>query len=208
MNIEDINDADQIVGGGPGPGATLISDGTTILLFGTQGSYSMASAINDAGHITGYVVPGTDQVRHVFLYADGTVRDLGTMSGVSSDAQDINMTDEIVGLASGRAFLYANSAFTDLGTLGGASSSATGINDAGQIVGTSSLAGADPHAERAFWYVDGAIHDLNGLAAPLSAPLTEARKVNNRGQIIANACAPPGYYSDCRAYLLTPVSSP
>jgi probable HAF family extracellular repeat protein len=208
MNIEDINDAGQIVGGGPGPGATLISDGTSLLLFGTQGSYSMASAINNAGHITGYVVPGSDQVRHVFLYADGTVRDLGTMSGVSSDAQDINMTDEIVGSAGGRAFLYANSAFTDLGTLGGASSSATGINDAGQIVGTSSLAGADPHAERAFWYVDGAIHDLNGLAAPLSAPLTEARKVNNRGQIIANACAPPGYYSDCRAYLLTPVSSP
>jgi probable HAF family extracellular repeat protein len=208
MQIEDINDFGQIVGGGPGPGAMLISDGTSTLLFGTQGSYSMASAINDAGHITGYVVPGTDQVRHVFLYADGTIRDLGTMHGVSSDARDINIADEIVGSAGGRAFLCSKAGFSDLGTLGGASSSATGINDAGQIVGTSSLAGADPQAERAFWYVDGAIHDLNGLAAPLSAPLTEARKVNNRGQIIANACAPQGTSGGCRAYLLTPVSPP
>ena len=69
-------------------------------------------------------------------------------------------------------------------------------------------AGADPQAQRAFWYVGGAMHDLNGLAAPLPAPLSEARKINDRGQIIANACAPPGYYSDCRAYLLTPVSPP
>jgi len=206
MNIEDINDSGQIVGGGPGPGAVLISDDTSTLLFGTQGSYSMASAINNAGHITGYVVPVTDNVRHVFLYADGTIRDLGTMNGVSSDAVDINMADEIVGSAGGRAFLCANSGFTDLGTLGGASSSATGINDAGQIVGTSTLAGADPQAQRAFLYVDGAMHDLNELAAPLSVPLSEARAINNRGQIAANACAPPGYYSDCRAYLLTPVS--
>ena len=208
MNIEDINDAGQIVGGGPGPGAMLIAGSTSIWLFGTQGSNSMASAINDAGHITGYVVPGTDQVRHVFLYADGTIRDLGTMNGVSSDAVEINMVDEIVGSAGGHAFLYATSAFRDLGTLGGASSSAAGINDAGQVVGASTLDGPDPQVERAFWYVDGAMHDLNELAAPLSARLSEARKINNQGQIIANACAPPDYATDCRAYLLTPVSPP
>lgn len=208
MNIEDINDAGQIVGGGPGPGAELISGGTSIRLFGNQGSYSMASAINDAGHITGYVVPGTDQVRHVFLYVDGTIRDLGTMNGVSSDAVEINMVDEIVGSAGGHAFLYATSAFKDLGTLGGASSSAAGINDAGEVVGTSTLAGPDPQAQHAFWYVDEAMHDLNDLAAPLSAWLSEARKINNRGQIIANACPPPGTSGGCRAYLLTPVSLP
>jgi probable HAF family extracellular repeat protein len=208
QNITDINDAGQIVGGGPGPGAELISGGTSIRLFGNQGSYSMASAINDAGHITGYVVPGTDQVRHVFLYVDGTIRDLGTMNGVSSDAVEINMVDEIVGSAGGHAFLYATSAFKDLGTLGGASSSAAGINDAGEVVGTSTLAGPDPQAQHAFWYVDEAMHDLNDLAAPLSAWLSEARKINNRGQIIANACPPPGTSGGCRAYLLTPVSLP
>ena len=130
------------------------------------------------------------------------------MNNVSSDAVDINMVDEIVGSAGGRAFLYANGGFKDLGTLGGASSSAAGINDAGQVVGASTLDGPDPQVERAFWYVDGAMHDLNELAAPLSARLSEARKINNQGQIIANACPPQGTSGGCRAYLLTPVSPP
>ena len=211
-DISDINDAGQIVGGGPGPGATLISDGTKVLLFGSNGSYSMASAINNAGHITGYVVPGTDRIKHVFLYADGAIQDLGTMGGASSDAQDINLVDEIVGSAETsagtRAFLYANSRFTDLGSLGGISSEATGINDAGQIVGWSTLAGEEPQQQRAFLYVNERMYDLNDLIEPLPVSLSEAPKINNRGQIIANACAPPGYTTDCHAYLLTPVSAP
>jgi probable HAF family extracellular repeat protein len=212
--ITDINDAGQIVGGGPGPGAKLISDGTLVLLFGYNGTYSMASAINNAGHITGYVVPvpGTDRIKHVFLYADGAIQDLGTMGGASSDAQDINLVDEIVGSAETsagtRAFLYANSRFTDLGSLGGISSQATGINDAGQIVGWSTLAGEEPQQQRAFLYVNGTMYDLNDLVEPLPLRLREAPKINNRGQIIANACAPPGYTTDCHAYLLTPVTPP
>lgn len=93
-----------------------------------------------------------------------------------------------------------------LGSLGGGSSWPNGINDAGQIVGTSTLAGPDPQAQRAFLYVDGAIDDLNDFVEPLSAPLTEAWEINNRGQIIANACPTTGPPEDCRAYLLTPVS--
>ena len=210
--ISDINDAGQIVGGSPGPGAWLFSDDTVVLLFGSNGSNSIARAINNAGHITGYVVPGTDGIKHLFLYVDGTIQDLGAMDGASSDAQDINRADEIVGSAgtavATRAFLYANSRFTDLGSLGGTSNGATAINDVGQIVGTSTLAGADPQAQRAFLYVDGRMFDLNDLAAPLPVPLTEARKINNRGQIIANACPPPGTNGSCRAYLLTPVTPP
>ena len=210
MSINDINDAGQIVGGGPGPGAQLISDGTLLLLFGSNGSNSVASAINNAGHVAGYVVPGTDQIRHVFLYADGTIQDLGTMDGVSSDAQDINLADEIVGSAETpagtHAFLYANSRFTDLGSLGGTSSRATAISDAGKIVGTSTLAGADPQVQRAFLHVNDRMYDLNDLIEPLPVPLSQALKINNRGQIIANACASPGYATDCHAYLLTPVT--
>ena len=122
----------------------------------------------------------------------------------------INASDAIVGWEAAfggtRAFLYVNSRFTDLGSLGGALSYASAINDAGQIVGTSTLAGADPQAQRAFLYVDGAMHDLNDLVEPLPLLLSEARKINNRGQIIANACPPAGTPGVCRAYLLTPVS--
>ena len=208
-NITDINDAGQIVGGGPGPGATLISDGTVVLLFGSNGSYSMASAINNAGHVTGYVVPGADGISHVFLYADGTTQDLGTMDGASSDAQDINLADEIVGFAATptgrRAFRYSSSSFTDLGSLGGASSAAYGINDAGQIVGSSSLAGEVPQKVHAFLYVNDTMYDLNELVDPLPVTLSSASKINNRGQILAYGCVPPAD-DNCRSYLLTPVS--
>ena len=207
-NIADINDAGQIVGGGPGPGATLISDGTRVLLFGSNGSNSMASAINNAGHVTGYVVPGADGIRHVFLYADGTTQDLGTMDGASSDAQDINLADEIVGFATfpagSRAFRYSSSSFTDLGSLGGASSAALRINDAGQIVGWSSLAGEVPQTSHAFLYVNDTMYDLNELVETLPVRLSGASKINNRGQILAYGCVPPAD-DDCRYYLLTPV---
>jgi probable HAF family extracellular repeat protein len=215
-NITDINDAGQIVGGVAGPGAELISGGAVVQLFGYNGSYSMASAINNAGHVTGYVVPpGADEIRHVFLYADGAVQDLGTMGGASSDAHDINLADEIVGAAVvsidgelfGRAFLYAHSRFTDLGTLGGARSAAYGINDAGQIVGSSTTpAGEAAEKAHAFLYVDGRMHDLNDLIDPLPVTLVSASKINNRGQVLAYGCVPPSD-EDCRFYLLTPVSS-
>ena len=207
QDITDINDAGQIVGGGPGPGAKLISDGTVVLLLASNGSYSMASAINNSGHVTGYVVPpGADGIRHVFLYADGAVQDLGTMDGASSNANDINLADEIVGSAGGRAFLYANSGFKDLGTLGGAASAAYGINDAGHIVGWSSLGGEVPQKVHAFLYVGAKNADLNALIDPLPVTLSSASKINNRGQVLAYGCVPPSD-EDCRYYLLTPVST-
>jgi probable HAF family extracellular repeat protein len=212
----DINDAAQIVGTVSGRGAMLFSGGTMFPLFGSTDPGSSAKAINGLGHITGSFVPGADGIHHVFLYIDGAIQDLGTLDGLSSAAQDINMSDEIVGStpytpAPSRAFLYANSRFTDLGSLGGASSWATGVNDAGKIVGSSTLAGPDPQERRAFLYVNGRMFDVNELVDALPWPLTYAPKINNRGQIIANGCppqrAPPQYGqpSDCRAYLLTPV---
>ena len=122
------------------------------------------------------------------------------------------LADAIVGwedsLQGQRAFRYANSRFTDLGSLGGTSSRPTAINNGGQIVGTSTLAGADPQAQRAFLYVNDRMHDLNDLVAPLPVVLSEAPKINNRGQIIANGCPPAGTPGVCRAYLLTPVTPP
>jgi len=210
--FNDINDAGQIVGAAPGSGAMLYSGGTVFALFGSTDPMGTARAINGLGHIVGCFVPRADSIGRVFLYIDGAIQDLGTMDGYSSCGEDINIYDEIVGYASTatgkRAFLYANSRFTDLGSLGGGSSWPNGINDAGQIVGTSTLAGPDPQAKRAFLYVDGAMHDLNDLVEPLPAPLTESSKINNRGQIIANACPTTGLREDCRAYLLTPVSLP
>ena len=173
---------------------------------------AVASAINAAGHIAGNFYAAADAKYHLFLYVDGAIKDLATLGDGDCSATGINSTDAIVGwedsLQGTRAFRYADSRFTDLGSLGGTSSRATAINDAGEIVGWSTLAGADPQAQRAFLYVNGRMFDLNDLVEPLPVPLSEAPKINNRGQIIANACPPPGTSGACRAYLLTPVTPP
>jgi probable HAF family extracellular repeat protein len=210
VGLHDINDAGQIVGTGGISGPAVLITGETVVRLADVGS--AAYAINAAGHITGNVATGGFCGRHLFLYIDGVMQDLGTLGGSSCYPTAINAADAIVGWEDGlpgtRAFRYADSRFTDLGSLGGAAGRAYGIIDAGQIVGFSTLAGADPQAQRAFLYVNERMHDLNDLVEPLPIPLTEARKINNRGQIIANACPSPGTTGVCRAYLLTPLSLP
>ncbi len=162
LGFNDINDAGQIVGSEGALGrAVLITEGTVIRL---SDFYSSANAINAAGHIAGSVSAAADGKRHLFLYVDGAMQDLGTMGGGDCYPTGINATNAIVGwedrLGGSRAFLYANSRFTDLGSLGSAASRANGINDAGQIVGT---AGPVYGPWRAFLYFNGTMHDLNDL---------------------------------------------
>jgi len=54
---------------------------------------------------------------------------------------------------------------------------AYGINDEGQIVGQS--------GGRAVVYIEGVLFDLNDVAKGAKGAITEARKINNKGQIIA-----------------------
>jgi probable HAF family extracellular repeat protein len=86
----------------------------------------------------------------------------------------------------------------DLGTLGGSYSSAYGINNYGKAVGFSKNAS---DADRAFLYDGTSLVDLNSLIdSALGITLTEARDINDNGQIVANGGG--------RAYLLTPVPEP
>ena len=77
---------------------------------------------------------------HAFLYSNGTMTDLGTLGGLSSDPYDINDNGQVVGFAEltdgqQHAFLYSNGIMTDLGALGGTFSCAYSINNNGQVVG-------------------------------------------------------------------------
>src|SRR6266436_6352799 len=74
-----------------------------------------------------------------------SVLDLGTLSGVYSQAMGINNAGQVVGLdasndgTGNRAFLYSGGTMTKLGTLGGSNRNtfASSVNDAGQVVGYS-----------------------------------------------------------------------
>lgn len=109
------------------------------------GTWSIAQGINDRGQVVGYGDTAGGET-HGFLYAEGTMTDLGTLGGRTSSAQDINASGQIVGnsdTADGalHAFLFDDGAMIDLNTLvdpvgGWVLTSAAAINDSGWIIGS------------------------------------------------------------------------
>lgn len=144
---------------------------------------------------------------------EGTLPEpLGTLGGSASFARAINESRQVVGaagLASPaelHAFLWEAGTMTDLGDLApGATvfSSALDLNDAGVVVGTS-LTGNGAELRAFVW--DGAMHDLNDLAAlPPGWVLEEAHAINAHGQVVGRATDPAGA---TRGFLLTPEDVP
>lgn len=124
--------------------------GTYIDLGDLGGSRSAATGINDAGQVVGWSYTKT-QV-HAFVWQNGVMTDLGTLSGfnkgLNSNAYAINANGDITGasqvLPPGKgpeqhAFLWKAGTMTDLGKLGGNLSTGRAINVHGHVVGN-----ADP----------------------------------------------------------------
>ena len=77
--------------------------------------------------------------------------DLGTLGGLSAQAQDIADAGEVIGAATNaalrsRAFLWRDGSMTDLGTLGGLHSEAVAISSTGHIAGRSQTSASKYHA--------------------------------------------------------------
>jgi probable HAF family extracellular repeat protein len=148
-------------------------------------NWSAAYGINAGGAVVGDGRLTNGIFRGLIWNSDGSVTQLGTLGGVSSQAMAINASGEVAGsasLANGytHAFTYSGGSMADLGTLGG-SSYAYGINASGEVVGYSYLADGDQHA---FLYYDGAMLDLNSLLPANSGwVLEEAFGINDAGQI-------------------------
>ena len=159
------------------------------------GSQSWAAGINDSGQGVGnssadFPVAATT---HAFLYSDGYMTDLGTLSthgGANSQATGINASGQVVGssdttFGGQHAFLYtAGLLMADLGTLGGASSFGAGINASGQVVGYSRIAGDS--VQHAFLYSGGQMIDLGTFGASNSA----ATGINASGRIVGYSWTP------------------
>ena len=151
------------------------------------GTYSFATAIDDAGRIVGESAIAGGQTRAFSWTGGGGMVDLGTLGGTSSSAQGVNQTGQVVGTADTTANA-AQLAFR--WTSGG------GMVSLGTLGGTPQLGLRRQRCRSG----GGRIlhHRQRGLLMPLPAPAggtmvdlgtlggaySEATAVNNAGQVV------------------------
>lgn len=175
------------------------------------GGESRGYAVSSSGEAVGRSRTG-HLVWHGFLYRDGAMEDLGTLSGEAGDESEawgINDACQVAGWAvnadgKAHAFVYSAGAMSDLGTLGGWSSTATAINAAGQAAGHASVGGLF-QPEHAFivapldsdgdgtpdtWYRDDdddGINDLMSDLGTLGGAQSWAHGLNGAGHAVGSA---------------------
>ncbi len=171
----------------------------TITDLGTLGgTLSTASAINQAGHITGYA---TDAAGHdrAFLWQNGQMTDLGSAAGYGqSHGAALNSHDAVAGNITGtpsptskfHGALFQGGGITDIGSLIAPPSSfsqsdAFGINDNGQVVGNSEAVVNGSYGTHAvLWDSVNGLQDLT--PGDHGSALYQARAINNAGQIVGS----------------------
>ena len=194
-----INSSAQIIasenGAGSGAlevGAVLYSGNLGISLGALGGSYSYGLGINRFGHATGSASVGIPGDLRAFIYADGKMAGIGSLTPTAiSFGRAINDSDQVTGESNYagtsinmHAFLYSGGAMADLGTFGGVHSVGNGINNGGQVVGTADLAGSQQN--HAFLYSGAGLVDLGTLGGCCS----EAFAINDAGQIAGYSYVP------------------
>ena len=200
----------------PATRAFRFSGGTMTNLGTLGGTTSVGNAINASGQVVGSSETAAGDTRAFRTAANGLITPgigLGTLGGTFSQANGINDSGQVVGFAETaggqfRAFRTTAggdiNAASDLGTLGGLNSQAFAINALGQVVGSSETAAGE---SRAFLFDASGLFDLNTRLASSATGLilTEARGINDLGQIVAFGRDSRGF---TRSVLLTAVPEP
>jgi probable HAF family extracellular repeat protein len=175
---------------------------TNLGTLGSQGG-SSAFGINNGGQVVGASGTNVFGASHAFLWQNGVLSDLGTLSSgtfAASAAYGINDDGVIVGQTNvnpsnepPHAFRYSNGVMIDLGTGFGAGSfsRAWDINNHNHIVGERSLQQSSP--KRAFLLRNGQFLDLGTLGGSSQLPFSTdsaAYAINDLGQIVGIALPP------------------
>lgn len=103
---------------------------------------TVATGVNDSGHVVGYSQYLHGPASSGFLFVNGTITAIDVPGASETYAEGINNRDDIVGYFKTsatkdlrRGFLYRNGVFTLIDVPGAKATWAEGINDSGQIVG-------------------------------------------------------------------------
>ena len=214
-----INNSGTITGASNG--SAWIVDSTGDMWRLKRQSAFTASGINDAGDVVGMLAPvaPTPHANHGYLFDGHSMLELPTLDGDQGSVvapNAINSSRQVVGYAwrngnsEERAFLYENGVIKDLGTLAdpifdgiGHWAGAHAINSFGHVVGLSDAS--------VFLYRDGGMIDLNQAIDKDSSGffphMSEARAINDAGQIAGTCYLDSSEGARIHACLLTPVSS-
>lgn len=189
-----INDAGQVTGvsmslGSMTPRAFLWQNNTMADIGGFT-----PRAINNNGDVAGAMITKRNNVEwydRACLWRNGTLTNLGTLSGNNSYAYGINDAGQVAGIsftandANSRAFLWNSGAISDLGTFGGTNSQAYGISSR-YVVGYANATGEAQHAVLYTLGTSGGANTSTDLGT-LSAPYSYAYAVNSKAQVVGTS---------------------
>ncbi len=198
-----INDAGMIVGESDNNvSKAFLWDGTNMVNIGTLGgSSAVAHDINNAGEIVGASSNGSASRPYKRL-PNGTFIDLGTLLGTTNSsgrAWSINEAGVAVGLSrnaantTSQATLWSGGGVTALGSLNGGTnfSQAYAISDSNVVVGSSVAGKVSPTSStdlnHAFVWTNGVMVDLGAHPSNTNYIHSEAKDVNNAGEIVGYA---------------------
>ena len=142
--------------------------------------------INNGGQVIGWS-RDTARSPHAVLWADGSIRDLGSWSPVAiNEAGDI--AGYGVGETLGTGYFWRSGTLTTIGSLGGGGTYVVDMNDQSTVVGTSLTAEGKPHV---FVWKSGqsGLTDLGAGPPGAGGTGTVAVAINARGDIIGYTCA-------------------
>jgi len=201
----DVNDAGAVVGythvNATDPPHAFVYRNGVMTDLGTgsgAGSGSFATGISNTGHVVGLRYATQLGNHRATLWRNGQILNLPGLSQRDSEANAVNDSGQVVGLAwpasgAARAVMWTNRVLRDLGTLGGNNESAVAhdIANSGTVVGQAPTAGLQVHA---FLWRNGVMRDLGSL--PGGDGRSYAYGVNNLDQAVGLATVAGGQFDN------------